>query len=40
MLVHGPVEALDIGNVLIPDRRVQIDLHVNERRSGRFELLI
>ena len=38
MLIHGPVEALDLGNVLILDRYVQINLHVSERRSIWFKI--
>ena len=39
-LLHGPVEAFNLWNVLVPDGCVQLNIHVSECCSGRFKLPI
>ena len=36
-LLHSPVEAFNIWNVLVYDRCVQLNLHISERCLGRFK---
>ena len=39
-LLHGPVEAFNIWNVIVSDRCIQLNIHVRERCSCWFEFLV